>query len=107
MANPCFRLIPFLTADFIQLRHLCSFAGRILLQRIELGGQHIEVRSARILDFHVITRYAVHLNFLDTAVNAETMQWEKHKIVPTTSPKKVHIIGGGIGGMEAARVLTT
>ena len=30
---------------------------------------------------------------------------EKHKIVPTTSPKKVHIIGGGIGGMEAARVL--
>lgn len=33
------------------------------------------------------------------------MQWEKHKIVPTTSPKKVHIIGGGIGGMEAARVL--
>jgi NADPH-dependent 2,4-dienoyl-CoA reductase/sulfur reductase-like enzyme len=27
------------------------------------------------------------------------------KFVPTTSPKKVHIIGGGIGGMEAARVL--
>lgn len=29
----------------------------------------------------------------------------KHKIVPTTSPRKIHIIGGGIGGMEAARVL--
>ena len=39
------------------------------------------------------------------AVNAETMQWNKHKIVPTKSPKTVHIIGGGIGGMEAARVL--
>ncbi|MBR6628274.1 MAG: FAD-dependent oxidoreductase [Lachnospiraceae bacterium] len=39
------------------------------------------------------------------AVNAETMQWNKHKIVPTAKPKKVHIIGGGIGGMEAARVL--
>ncbi|MCQ2432495.1 MAG: FAD-dependent oxidoreductase [Clostridia bacterium] len=39
------------------------------------------------------------------AVNAETMQWKKHKIVPTTSPKTVHIIGGGIGGMETARVL--
>ena len=39
------------------------------------------------------------------AVNAETMQWNKHKIVPTDSPKKVHIIGGGIAGMEAARVL--
>ena len=39
------------------------------------------------------------------AVNAETMQWNKHKIVKTKSPKTVHIIGGGIGGMEAARVL--
>jgi 2-enoate reductase len=39
------------------------------------------------------------------AVNAETMQWNKHKIVKTSNPKTVHIIGGGIGGMEAARVL--
>ena len=39
------------------------------------------------------------------AVNAEMMQWKKHKIVPTRHPKTVHIIGGGIGGMEAARVL--
>ncbi|MCQ2477186.1 MAG: FAD-dependent oxidoreductase, partial [Clostridia bacterium] len=39
------------------------------------------------------------------AVNAETMQWNKHKIVPAKSPKTVHIIGGGIGGMEVARVL--
>ena len=45
------------------------------------------------------------LHLARCAVNAETMQWEKHEIVPTTSPKKVHIIGGGIGGMEAARVL--
>lgn len=39
------------------------------------------------------------------AVNAETMQRNKHRIVPVTQTKKVHIIGGGIGGMEAARVL--
>lgn len=45
------------------------------------------------------------LHLARCAVNAETMQWDKHKIVPTTNPKKVHIIGGGIGGMEAARVL--
>jgi 2-enoate reductase len=38
-------------------------------------------------------------------VNAEMMQWKKHKIVPTKHPKTVHIVGGGIGGMEAARVL--
>lgn len=39
------------------------------------------------------------------AVNAETMQWNKHMIKKTDSPKTVHIVGGGIGGMEAARVL--
>lgn len=39
------------------------------------------------------------------AVNPETMQWNKHYIKKTSSPKTVHIIGGGIGGMEAARVL--
>jgi len=45
------------------------------------------------------------LHLARCAVNAETMQWNKHKIVPTNAPKTVHIIGGGIGGMEAARVL--
>ena len=45
------------------------------------------------------------LHLARCAVNAETMQWEKHKIVKTKSPKTVHVIGGGIGGMEAARVL--
>lgn len=45
------------------------------------------------------------LHLARCAVNAETMQWGKHKIVPTGNPKTVHIIGGGIGGMEAARVL--
>ena len=45
------------------------------------------------------------LHLARCAVNAETMQWNKHKIIPTTNAKTVHIIGGGIGGMEAARVL--
>lgn len=45
------------------------------------------------------------LHLARCAVNAETMQHNKHKIVPTNNPKTVHIIGGGIGGMEAARVL--
>lgn len=45
------------------------------------------------------------LHLARCAVNAETMQWNKHKIVKTEEPKKVIIVGGGIGGMEAARVL--
>ena len=39
------------------------------------------------------------------AVNAETMQTTKHYIENTSDPKKVIIIGGGVGGMETARVL--
>ncbi len=39
------------------------------------------------------------------AVNAETMQWKKHFIKKTDEPKTVAIVGGGIGGMETARVL--
>ena len=45
------------------------------------------------------------LHLARCAVNAETMQKEKHYIRKTDDPKKVIIIGGGIGGMEAARVL--
>ena len=45
------------------------------------------------------------LHMARCAVNAETMQKEKHYIKPAAKPKKVIIIGGGIGGMEAARVL--
>ena len=39
------------------------------------------------------------------AINAETMQWDKHYINPTKNPRRVIIVGGGVGGMEAARVL--
>ncbi|MGM9972932.1 MAG: FAD-dependent oxidoreductase, partial [Clostridiaceae bacterium] len=45
------------------------------------------------------------LHLARCAVNAEMMQWDKHYIEKTKSPKKVIIIGGGIGGMETARVL--
>ena len=40
------------------------------------------------------------------ALTPPTMQHNKYKIVPTTKPKKVAIIGGGIGGMECALMLT-
>ena len=45
------------------------------------------------------------LHLARCAINAETMQKEKHYIKKTNQPKRVIIIGGGIGGMEAARVL--
>ena len=39
------------------------------------------------------------------ALNPETMQSKKYKIIPAKTTKKIAIIGGGIGGMESARVL--
>ena len=45
------------------------------------------------------------LHLARCALNPTTMQHNRYKIVPTKKPKKVAIIGGGIGGMEAARVL--
>lgn len=45
------------------------------------------------------------LHLARCAVNAEMMQWKKHHITKAKKAKTVYIIGGGIGGMETARVL--
>ncbi len=45
------------------------------------------------------------LHLARCALNPTTMQHKKYKIVPTKKPKKVAIIGGGVGGMESALVL--
>ena len=45
------------------------------------------------------------LHLARCALNPTTMQHKRYKIVPTRNPKKVAIIGGGIGGMECALVL--
>ena len=39
------------------------------------------------------------------ALNPTTMQTKKYRIVKTEKPKRIAIIGGGIGGMESALVL--
>ena len=58
--------------------------------------------------------YKGHANdqdFFDTrglarcAVNPETMQSKKYRIKPAAKKKNIAVIGGGIGGMEAAMVL--
>ena len=40
------------------------------------------------------------------ALNPQTMQMGKYDIVPAKKKKTVAIIGGGVGGMEAARIAT-
>ena len=45
------------------------------------------------------------LHLARCALNPPQMQHNKYKIVPTRKPKKVAVIGGGIGGMESALVL--
>ncbi len=38
------------------------------------------------------------------ALNPETMQSKKYRILPAKQKKRIAVVGGGIGGMEAARV---
>ena len=45
------------------------------------------------------------LHLARCALTPPTMQHNRYKIVPTQKPKKVAIVGGGIGGMECALVL--
>ena len=45
------------------------------------------------------------LHLARCALTPPTLQHNKYKIVPTKNPKKVAIVGGGIGGMECALVL--
>lgn len=40
------------------------------------------------------------------ALNPMTMQGHKYDILPAKQPKTIAVIGGGIGGMEAARIAT-
>ena len=40
------------------------------------------------------------------ALNPQTMQMGKYDIKPAKKPKKVAVIGGGVGGMEVARIAT-
>lgn len=40
------------------------------------------------------------------ALNPQTMQGHKHDIKPARKAKKIAVIGGGIGGMEVARIAT-
>lgn len=47
---------------------------------------------------------AIHMS--RCALNPQTMQSKKYKIEKAAKPKNIAVIGGGIGGMEAALVLT-
>lgn len=46
------------------------------------------------------------LHMARCALNPMTMQGHKYDILPAKQPKTVAVIGGGIGGMEAARIAT-
>nr|WP_276872123.1 FAD-dependent oxidoreductase [Fournierella massiliensis] len=46
------------------------------------------------------------LHMARCALNPTTMQGHKYDILPAKKPKTIAVIGGGIGGMEAARIAT-
>lgn len=50
-------------------------------------------------------RSNLHFRAIRCTVNAALTREERLAVIPTKSPKRVAVIGGGPGGMEAARVL--
>lgn len=45
-------------------------------------------------------------NMSQCALNPQTMQGHKHDIKPAKKQKKIAVVGGGIGGIEVARIAT-
>ena len=45
-------------------------------------------------------------NMSQCALNPQTMQGHKFDIIPAKKPKKIAVVGGGVGGIEVARIAT-
>ena len=69
-----------------------------------LEGRIEDVRPCLRCNEYCIGRIWNHHTKLSCAVNPQAMEEERFEIKKTDSPKQVVVIGGGPGGMEAARV---
>lgn len=70
---------------------LCCHAGCLNLAKYEGSANHQSLSDS--------------LGMCHCAVNPSSMNSKKYHITPTNNPKHFAVIGGGIGGMETARVL--
>ena len=69
----CFGTIPFLSAQFVQLRNFGSVRTGIFLQRIQLRCKNIEIAAVPVLNLDVILDDLIHFNLFDTAVNTQSV----------------------------------
>lgn len=96
------KLIESGNADFVMM-------GRALiadpnLPKKLLEGRKEEIRPCLRCNEYCIGRIWNNHTKLSCAVNPQAMEEERFEIKKTDSPKNVVVIGGGPGGMEAARV---
>ena len=74
------RLYPLAGAQLVQLR-LCSIRAGILLDQVQLGCRDIQDASLCIGDLHIILGHLLHLDLLNSMVNAQPMILMYH-IIP-------------------------
>lgn len=101
-ADTALALIESGNADFAMM-------GRALIADPELPNKLMEnriedVRPCLRCNEYCIGRIWNKHTKLSCAINPQAMEEERFRIVKTDAPKKVVVIGGGPGGMEAARV---
>ena len=77
--NTVLRLVPFLSAQLIQLRRFCICTG-IFLDHIGLRGQYIKIAATAVFNLHVVFDDLIYFNLLNTPVNAQSMTFMHHKI---------------------------
>ncbi len=77
--HPRFGPVPILAAQLVQFR-LFHIGIRVFLDHVEVGRQHVKAAAALILDAHIVLHDVINFDFLNAAVNAQSVTFMYHII---------------------------
>ena len=81
-------MLPFLAAQFVQLRLLRRIGGGILLDHIQSGSQNVQITAVPVFNLEVVLDNLVYLDLLDTFIYPQSMGL-MHHIIPDFQVIKV------------------